>query len=93
MSNQHINNAMQIELEFVPNDPVPVDQKQWAVQHWRALADEQERAAALGLMDGYTATFNANLYRQTARSIEIEIETGEAVCVCCFKPFGRGALH
>lgn len=83
----------QTELDLVPHDPVPIDQKQWAVQHWRALADEQDRAAELGITHPSTAKLNADLYRRTARSIEIEIETGVAVCVCCFKPFGRGALH
>lgn len=47
-------------------------------------ADEAERA---GL------TFAANTYRSTARSIELEQETGVPVCACCFKTFGRGVLH
>ncbi|WP_287497515.1 hypothetical protein [Pandoraea sp. CB10b_02] len=86
------NANAQIELQLVPHAPVPLDQKQWAVQHWRALADEQDRAAELGITHPNVAKANADLYRRTARSIEIEIETGTAVCVCCFKPFGRGAL-
>ncbi|MCY1303263.1 hypothetical protein D9M68_694380 [compost metagenome] len=74
--------------------PQPSDsEKDWAIQHWRDLADEQERGARLGLINPSTAAFNASLYRRTARSIEIEQESGQAVCVCCFKPFGRGALQ
>lgn len=68
-------------------------EKHWAIQHWRDLADEQERGAALGLIDLNVAAYNSSLYRRTARSIEIELESGQAVCVCCFKPFGRGALQ
>ncbi|WP_186122292.1 hypothetical protein [Burkholderia gladioli] len=83
---------MQTELALVLHDPVPLDEKQRAVQQWRALADEQDRAAELGLTHPNVARANADLYRRTARSIEVEIETGTAVCVCCFKPFGRGAL-
>ncbi|MBU9154175.1 hypothetical protein KTD28_06080 [Burkholderia gladioli] len=82
----------QTELALVPHDPVPLDEKQRAVQQWRALADEQDHAAALGITHPNIARVNADLYRRTARSIEVEIETGTAVCVCCFKPFGRGAL-
>ncbi|HEP6279863.1 TPA: hypothetical protein VDA67_006454 [Burkholderia vietnamiensis] len=82
----------QTELDLVPHDPVPLDEKQRAIQQWRALADEQERAAELGITHRSVAKYNADLYRRTARSIEVEIETGTPVCVCCFKPFGRGSL-
>lgn len=68
-------------------------EKQTAIKHWRDLADEQERGAELGLIHPKVAAYNASLYRRTARAIEIESETGKAVCVCCFKPFGRGALQ
>ncbi len=70
---------MQMEIEL---EPKPV--KHPAMTAWLQEADEAERA---GL------TFAANTYRRAARSIELEQETGAAVCVCCFKPFGRGALH
>lgn len=70
---------MQIEIELAPK-PVPHP----AIAGWLQTADEAERA---GL------TFAANTYRSTARSIELEQETGVPVCACCFKPFGRGVLH
>ena len=70
---------MQIEIELAaPATPNP------AIAQWLLAADEAERT---GL------TFAANMYRRTARSIEIQQETGVAVCACCFKPFGRGTLH
>ena len=70
---------MQIEIELaLKSAPHP------AIAGWLQAADEAERA---GL------TFAANIYRSTARSIEQEQETGVAVCPCCFKPFGRGALQ
>ncbi|AMA46271.1 hypothetical protein [Pseudomonas alabamensis] len=70
---------MQIEIELAPK-PAPHP----AIAAWLQAADQAERA---GL------TFAANTYRSTARSIELEQETGVAVCACCFKPFGRGALQ
>ncbi|HCJ6265525.1 hypothetical protein ACM7I9_09435 [Pseudomonas aeruginosa] len=76
-----------------PHPASSVAEKQTARQHWLDLADEQEHGATLGLIHPKVAAHNASLYRRTARSIEIEIETGQAVCVCCFKPFGRGALQ
>lgn len=82
----------QLKLE-IPHPPAPLEEKRAAVQGWRDLADEQERAMALGILHPTVAAYNANLYRRTARSIEIELETGQPVCVCCFKPFGRGSLQ
>lgn len=58
--------------------------KQEAIKQWNKVADE---ASAAGL------SFAAAMYRKTARSIEVELETGAPVCACCFKPFGRGVLH
>ncbi|WP_175403909.1 hypothetical protein [Pseudomonas sp. 25 R 14] len=55
-----------------------------AIEQWMRAAQEADRA---GLSSA------ANMYRKTARSIEIEQETGVPVCACCFKPFGRGPLH
>ena len=70
---------MQIEIELAaPATPKP------AIAGWLLVADEAERA---GLSSA------AVMYRNTARSIEIQQETGIAVCACCFKPFGRGTLH
>ena len=76
-----------------PHPSSSASEKQGAIQHWRDLSDEQERGAALGLIHPKVAAYNASLYRRTARAIEIELETGKAVCVCCFKPLGRGALQ
>jgi len=87
-----IAHVEQLKLE-IPHPPASSDEKLSSVRIWRNLADEQERGAALGLIHPQIATYNASLYRRTARAIEIELETGQAVCVCCFKPFGRGALH
>lgn len=70
---------MQIEIELAPK-PAPHP----AISGWLQAVDDAERA---GL------TFAARTYRATARSIELEQVTGVAVCACCFKPFGRGALH
>ncbi|MBD1554672.1 hypothetical protein [Pseudomonas typographi] len=53
-----------------------------AIAQWIKVAEEAERAGVSG-----------KAYRRAARSIEIEQETGVAVCACCFKPFGRGTLH
>ena len=81
------------QTEQVPHPQLTPGGKARAVKEWRALADELEREAELGIIHPATAKYNADLYRRTARSIEIEIETGIAVCVCCFKPFGRGAFQ
>jgi hypothetical protein len=70
---------MQMEIKLAaPAKPNP------AIAQWLLVADEAERA---GL------TFAARMYRSTARSIEVEQDTGMPVCACCFKPFGRGTLH
>lgn len=82
----------QLKLE-IPHPPASTEEKLSSARVWRDLADEQERGAAMGFIHPKVATYNASLYRRTARAIEVELETGQAVCVCCFKPFGRGALH
>lgn len=76
-----------------PHPQEALAEKHTAIQQWLALADEQERGAELGLIHPKVAAYRASLYRRTARAIEIELETGQAVCVCCFKPYGRGALQ
>ncbi|AZY49706.1 hypothetical protein C0J09_11550 [Bordetella avium] len=68
------------------------DQKAIAVDQWNTLADAAERHAALGLLHPSVAAAQADCYRRAARSIQREIDTGVAVCSCCFKPFGRGSL-
>lgn len=76
----------------IPHPPATSDQKQWAVAHWNKLADEAERGASMGLIHPKTAEAQARTYRAAARAIQHEIDTGIAVCSCCFKPFSRGSL-
>ncbi|MCO7536762.1 hypothetical protein NJH24_18475 [Pseudomonas asiatica] len=68
---------MQIEIDL-EGRPVPHP----AIAQWLKVAEEAERAGVFG-----------NAARRAARAIEIEQETGVAVCACCFKPYGRGALQ
>ncbi|WP_148049547.1 hypothetical protein [Pseudomonas brassicacearum] len=68
---------MQIEIDLAEK-PAPHP----AIAQWLKVAEEAELAGVSG-----------NAYRRAARSIEIEQETGVAVCACCFKPFDRGVLH
>ena len=70
-----------------------MSEKMIAIAQWLNLAEQQEREAALGVQDIDVAKHNAALYRKVARSIEVGIETGVSVCVCCWKPFGRGTLQ
>lgn len=64
-----------------------------AIAAWAALADEAERGAALGLLHPNVARVQADTYRRTVRALEIQAETGIAVCSCCHKPFGEGMMH
>lgn len=59
-----------------------------AIQHWGSLADEAERRAALELLHPNVARAQADLYRRTVRALEIQRDTGVAVCPCCHKPLG-----
>jgi len=54
---------------------------EWAIQQWR----EQ---AALFQREGNRAM--AQTCERTAQALEIQRDTGIAVCTCCFKPFSRG---
>jgi hypothetical protein len=62
--------------------------------HWSNLAKmEDDMADSLDLRGkpyGSTDTYRvrASIYRKTAQSIQIEIDTGVAVCSCCHKPYG-----
>lgn len=76
----------------IPHPPVPLEEKERAVAHWLMLAEEAERGAELGLIHPSVASAQANCYRRAASSIKHEIDTGEAVCSCCFKTFGRGSF-
>jgi hypothetical protein len=68
-----------------------------ARNQWTTLAENEEREASrhesLGNPRGSTETYyvRADVYRRTAKSLQIEIDTGVAVCSCCFQPFGRGS--
>lgn len=59
-----------------------------AIQQWSALAEQVERDAALSLIHADVAKAQADCYRRTVRALEIERDTGIAVCSCCHKPFG-----
>ena len=69
--------SMQMEIKLAP--PVAPNP---AIEQWLIAAEEAERAGVSG-----------SAYRRAARSLEIEQETGIAICACCFKPFGRGTLQ
>ncbi len=75
---------------MVPHPPPNQAEKAAAVIQWNALAAEAERGAAMGLIHPNVAEAQARTYRSAARSIQHEIDTGIAVCSCCFKPFGQG---
>lgn len=66
-----------------------------AIAQWQALADEERQKIKLGLCHGSSASaeFRINVYERTVKALEIELETGIAVCSCCHKPFGRGTLQ
>ncbi len=68
------------------------DQIQNSIDHWNALADQEQRMIDNNLTCGSDKPFLARIetYRRTARSLEIQRDTGVAVCVCCYQPFGRG---
>lgn len=60
-----------------------------AIMAWSDLVDDAERRAALGLTHPSTANAQASAYRRTVRALEIERDTGVAVCSCCHKPLGK----
>jgi hypothetical protein len=53
-----------------------------------ALADHYEKNGMYGDVSGFR--FRADSYRRVVKAFDIELETGVAVCSCCFKPFGQG---
>ena len=57
---------------------------------WLALAAEADNRAAWDVDARPAATHQAEAYRSVARALEIEMQTGVAVCSCCFKPFSAG---
>lgn len=64
-----------------------------AISAWATLADDEDRAASLGLTHPSVAKARAAIYRRTVKALEIQRDTGIAVCSCCHKPFGNGVLH
>ncbi len=74
-----------------------LDEIREAQRVWNDLAAQEERMAIFyemkGLPYGSVESYwkRAELYRRTSTALEIQIETGVAVCSCCFKPFGRAA--
>lgn len=62
-----------------------------AIVQWRKVAQEERDRVRFSLTCGHdgTALHNAALYDDTARALEMERDTGVAVCVSCFKPFNR----
>jgi hypothetical protein len=63
-----------------------------SIVHWRQLATDEKEWAEHEKRHGDVSSFHhrANLYERTAQALEIELETGMAVCVCCHKPFSEG---
>jgi len=67
-----------------------------AQEAWGRLADSEEALAKHfednGKPYGDTGTYHyrAAMYRRVVKSLQIQIDTGVAVCSCCFKPFGSG---
>jgi hypothetical protein len=60
-----------------------------AILQWAALADEAERGASIGLIHPIVAKAQADCYRRTVKALEIERDTGIAVCSCCHKPIDK----
>lgn len=59
-----------------------------AIKQWAKLADEAEEAVALGLIHPNVGNAKARVYRRTVTALEIQRDTGVAVCSCCHKPLG-----
>ncbi|MHC4296485.1 MAG: hypothetical protein ACYS7Y_04230 [Planctomycetota bacterium] len=70
------------------------DDIQTAIDHWRGLASSELKAIELGIHDKTNtadiARRRAKTYERTAKSLEIERDTGVAVCSCCHKPYTSG---
>ena len=57
-----------------------------AAARWRALAADEIKAVESGIQQCRTvAEARADLYERTAQALEIQRDTGIAVCVCCHK--------
>jgi len=64
-----------------------------AIKQWQEVAENADKMAELEIARGSSpnAYINqADIARRTIKALEIEKETGVAVCSCHFKPFGKG---
>lgn len=55
-----------------------------AAAHWESLALDQERYATDGLVLPAIAQSRATMYRQVAKALRLEAETGKPHCSICF---------
>lgn len=62
-----------------------------AAKVWRDLAADELQMAEIEARYGDTTSHKARakIYIRCAESLEIEHETGVAVCTCCHKPIGK----
>jgi hypothetical protein len=58
-----------------------------AREAWSNLAEQESQAAILGIKHPLTAAACRDAYLRTVKAIDIQLETGVAVCSCHFKPF------
>lgn len=69
-----------------------------AIDDWSAIANSEDAMADFyesnGLPFGSVDTYRyrAEEYRRVVKSLQIELDTGIAVCACHFKPFGRNGV-
>lgn len=66
-----------------------------AVAAWRDLAEQELRMEKIEARYGDTSSYRkrAEIYERTAVALEIQMQTGVAVCSCCHKPLGQGMKH
>lgn len=63
---------------------------------WLALAEGEDRRGEWDAQMGHSdaaSKHKAKTYRDVAKAMQIEIDTGVAVCSCCFKALGPGGRH
>lgn len=61
-----------------------------AIIGWRELAASERRSVDLGIATYgciQTALHRADIYERTAKALEIQRDTGVAVCPSCMNPF------
>lgn len=66
-----------------------------AAKVWRCLAAQEIRMSEINAKYGDTTSHikRAEIYTRCAEALEIQNETGVAVCSCCHKPIGQGMKH